>query len=78
MIKKIAHASIPSDTVDTVLDFIDTIWTDLVEVLLLALIEMIWDLVVNIFIDLAPAWGFALVMFFWCYMFYWKYIGSPR
>lgn len=72
------NIGIPSDSVDQVLDFIDTIWTDVIEVLILAIIEMLWDLIVGIFVDLAPAWGFALVLCFWLFMFHRKYIESPR
>lgn len=74
----INQVGIPSDSVDQVFDFVDTIWQDVVSVLLLALLEMLWGLVVSIFIDLAPVWGFALMLTFWLFMFYTKYVESPR
>ena len=74
----IAQVSLPANTVERVLDFIETLWTDLVAVLVVAFLEMLWELFLNIFIDLAPAWGFALVLFGWCYFFYIKFIGDPR
>lgn len=66
---------LPSDSIDRVLDFIDDIW-DGIAVLALALIEMLWNLFVAIFIDLTPALTFALVLCFWLYMFHTKYIET--
>lgn len=63
---------IPDDSVDRIFDFIDDIW-DGVEVLVLALIEMLWDLFVAVFIDITPALGFALILSAWLYMFHVKY-----
>lgn len=78
VINNIAQGGIPTDAVDMVIDFIDTIWTSLVEVLVLALLEMIWTLFLEIFIDLAPIWGLSLVIFVWCYFFYMKFITPTR
>lgn len=64
---------IPSDSVDRVTDFIDSIWAQIL-VLILALIEMLWDLFVAVFIDITPALGFALVLCLWLYMFNVKFI----
>ena len=72
------NIGIPSDSVDRIFDFIDTIW-DQILVLVIALVEMGWTLFVKVFIDLAPAFGFALIMCFWLYMFYTKFIErTPR
>lgn len=72
------NIGIPSGAVDSIFDFIDEIVAMLVT-LIEALIEMVWDLVVNVFTDLAPAFGFALILCFWLYVFYAKYIeGVPR
>ena len=74
----IAQGGIPTDAVDMIIDFIDTIWTSLVEVLILAFLEMIWTLFLEIFIDLAPIWGLSLVIFAWCYFFYMKFVTPTR
>jgi len=72
------NIGIPSDSIDRIFDFIDSIW-DQILVLVVALIEMGWTLMVNVFIDLVPAFGFSLVLCFWLYVFYAKYIeGAPR
>lgn len=72
----IKQAGIPSDSVDQVTDFIDTLWTDVIQVLIENLIEMIWNLAVAIFIDLAPAWGFVLMLTCWLYIFNRKFIET--
>lgn len=71
------NIGIPSESIDRVTDFIDDLW-DGVLVIVLALIEMLWDLFVAVFIDITPALGFSLVLAAWLYMFQRKYIEDQR
>lgn len=73
-INKFAQVGLPTDAVDMVIDFLDTLFTNLVGVLILAFLELVWTLFLEIFIELAPAWGLALVIFAWSYFFYRKFV----
>lgn len=70
-----AQVGLPTNAVDMVLDFIDTLFTNLVGVLLLAFLELIWNIFIDIFIELAPVWGLSLVIFAWSYFFYNKFVA---
>ena len=72
------NLGIPSGSIDRIFDFVDdmsAMFLTLVE----AFLEVGWTLLIKIFIDLAPAMGLSLVLCFWLYIFYTKFIeGAPR
>lgn len=64
---------IPENSIDRIFDFIDEIW-DAVALIILTLIEVIWNLMVVIFVELSIYLGFSLVLCAWLFMFYTKFI----
>lgn len=68
---------LPEKSVDRVLDFIDDIWNG-IETLILALLEMLWNLFVGVFFDLGPALVFSLLICIYLYFFNIKFIEDPR
>jgi len=69
------NIGIPSDSIDRIFDFIDSIWDGL-ETLVIALIEMLWNLFLAVVVDITPALGFSLVICLWLYLFQAKFLST--
>lgn len=68
------NIGIPSDSIDSITDFIDQIVTALVTTMFQPFLENVWEAFVFIFITLAPTIGFLLLITIFLYMFSQKYL----
>lgn len=64
------------DVYQMIIDFIETITTNVVMVIWDAGIEEIWDALVYIFVTMATTWGFLLMLCAFLYMFHKKYVAD--
>lgn len=60
----------------TIIDFIETITTNVVQVVWDAGIEEIWNTLVYVFVTMSTTWGFLLILSIFLYMFHRKYIAG--
>ncbi|MHA2327363.1 MAG: hypothetical protein ACXACR_02480 [Candidatus Hodarchaeales archaeon] len=70
------NIGIPSDSIDSIIDFIDQIATALITTMFLPFLEKVWGAFVFTFITVAPTIGFLLMIAIFLYMFNQKYIAE--